>query len=53
MVEVRGSGADIRPVAYVGCPEHQPTGEDLRGFLLRTLPRAGAEHARSCCPRCR
>ncbi|MFI6875980.1 amino acid adenylation domain-containing protein [Streptomyces sp. NPDC050400] len=40
VVEVRGTGADIRPVAYVGCPEHQPTGEDLRGFLLRTLPPA-------------
>ncbi|MFC7985728.1 amino acid adenylation domain-containing protein [Streptomyces sp. NPDC057336] len=39
-VLVRGSGADIRPVAYVGCPEHQPAGDDLRGFLLRTLPAA-------------
>ncbi|WPP34308.1 amino acid adenylation domain-containing protein [Streptomyces sp. CL7] len=39
-VLVRGSGADIRPVAYVGCPEHRPTGGDLRGFLLRTLPAA-------------
>ncbi|MGC4986804.1 non-ribosomal peptide synthetase [Streptomyces sp. DT193] len=40
VVVVRGSGADIRPVAYVGCPEHRPTGEDLRDFLLRTLPAA-------------
>ncbi|MFG3085683.1 non-ribosomal peptide synthetase [Streptomyces parvulus] len=39
-VLVRGSGADIRPVAYVACPRHRPTGDDLRGFLLRTLPAA-------------